>query len=82
MARGYLQAAREIPRLWRAFLTCVERATALGHFSEWSRLCEDELFRLRRSDYPLPSEILPEPALSPLPLDVAPIGFAKGAGAN
>jgi len=50
-----------------AYGTCLSKSTELGWFSDWSRLCERELGRIRPEAYPTTSELRGDPS------QVAPI---------
>jgi hypothetical protein len=43
------------------FETCLKAATDYSWYNEWSRLCERELNQMKPTEYPLASEIKPDP---------------------
>jgi hypothetical protein len=43
------------------FEKCLKAATEQSWYNEWSRLCERELNQVKPTEYPLSSEIKPEP---------------------
>lgn len=56
-----------------AYTFCLETATKLNWFNEWSRLCENELSQIRPQDFPTAGEIRAEPDEIPLTLDTQPL---------
>lgn len=41
--------------------TCLRKSTELSWYNEWSALCEKELNQIKPAEYPIASEIRPEP---------------------
>jgi hypothetical protein len=40
---------------------CLTKSTELSWYNEWSQLCEQELNQIKPAEYPMASEVRPEP---------------------
>jgi TolA-binding protein len=67
------QAGRIEAQAIDAFKSCLAAATRESWYGPWSRLCERELNQLEPVQFPLASEIKPEPDNVPFTISAAPV---------
>ena len=56
-----------------ALRSCLAAATSESWYNQWSRLCEQELSQLQPGQFPVASEIKPEPSFVPTVFTAAPL---------
>ena len=56
-----------------ALRSCLTAATSESWYNQWSRLCEQELSQLQPGQFPVASEVKPEPTFVPTVFTAAPL---------
>jgi TolA-binding protein len=67
------QAEKVEAKAVEGFRACLDAATHQSWFNNWSRACERELNQLRPVEFPVASEVKPEPGYVPVTIAPAPL---------